>query len=182
MGSYLPKTAIFDAPATVTPVVGSFSTANTQTPTGLGDSNKITLSYGPGGNTDDNSASVSPDGIITFNEDSDFEITFRVATARNTSGAEAVLLARMMYAEDGNPANAIQKANSGMMGIESDKIHGKLMHHLHITPTVGGILWVEFARDEAGTNDGFVSTRQPTGTLSSWNDTASSSCVIYKAA
>jgi len=69
-----------------------------------------------------------------------------------------------------------------MMGIESDKIHGNLTHHLHITPVAGGILWVEVARDEAGANDGYVSTRQPTATLAFWNNTASASCVIYKAA
>ena len=171
---------ISTSPLLKSQVIANFQDATKQEPTGLGIDGMVTVKFGPAMSSNDNELSIDENGIITFDVDDNFNFYFTTHASRSGNGPEAILLVRLMYAADGIVENAVQISNTGIMGLIDKKVHGKQNYHLDLDVVAGSKMWVEMARDEAGDDDGYIDTLQPSGTLASWNQTTSAVCIISK--
>ena len=171
-------------PIVVTDDLGLFESFSTQDPTGGGDAGKIIVNYGTGGSTINGEFTVNPDGTCITNPPSNgeqyqFRIVFRIG--RTGASGNSVPIIRFMYSADGIAANAVQVGSSASVLIDDDDTVWREVFDINFAPEVGSVFFVEFARDEAGSNSGSIMAPQPTGTLSSWNSVPTSRMLIRKA-
>lgn len=161
--------------------IGTFETSATQNPTSRGDSGKIRVNFGAGGNTTGNEFTIAADGTITTNtggEQYQFELMFRVG--RTGAAGVSILVGRFMYASDGIEANAIQVGPTSVFELDNANAIFPESVVRHVAPATGSKIWFDIARDEDGNNSGGLLTVQPTGTLSGWNASNSASLQIEK--
>lgn len=161
--------------------LGVFSTTATQTPTGLGDAGKIRVNFGAGGDTDGGEFTVAPDGLITCNTNSaqyDFDVAFRIA--RNGAAGVSEIMGRFMYAADGVEANGVQVGDTFAVKIDDDDTVWRERLSLKFSPTVGGVMWFEMARNPGANNSGQLETVQPAGDIAGWNPSNTASLTISK--
>lgn len=161
--------------------IGTFETGTTQNPTGLGETNKIRVSFGAGGNTSGNEFTMAADGTLTCNTGGDqYQLEFMFRVGRTGAAGVSIIVGRLMYAADGVEANAVQAGPSTVIEVDNQNIIFPEFIIRHIKPATGSKLWVEIARDEAGNNSGGLLTVQPSATLAGWNDSNSASLTIEK--
>ncbi|WPH64805.1 hypothetical protein [Vibrio phage vB_VpaP_SJSY21] len=159
--------------------VGYFSTTSTQEPSGLGASNSLVLSFGPGGITSDGEFLVGSDGIIerlSGDDQIDMEIILRFT--RDTNAGEARMVARLMHAPDG--VNFVQLKDTFGAILDSSENLGRETFSLKLNLAEGSKTYVEIARDPAGRDTGGIGTFELTGDLATWAPVPSASLDILK--
>lgn len=167
--------------ALISTEIGEFRTSTTQNPTGLGDTGKIKVNFGIGGDTQSHEFSVSSGGVVTCNTDNiqyDIDLTLRIG--RTGAAGVSILLGRLMYADDGIEANAVQVNSTSVTEIDDQDTIWREEFKFRLEPSSGAIFWIEIARDEAGNNSGGILTVQPTATLASWNPSDSARITFNK--
>jgi len=164
-------------------IIGSFSTEADQAPTGLGLAGAITVNYGVGGPTDGGEFNITAGGLITAQANSlEDQYNFIVGLRIGRSGAAmiSIPMLRLMYAVDGIVGNAIQLGGTFSVEIEDANTTWREAFDLNFSPVIGSILFIEYARDEAGADSGGLQAAQPTGTISTWNPVATSALAIFR--
>lgn len=158
--------------------IANFESQLTQEPTGLGDSNKIKLTFGGGGTSTDGLLTMASTGITTFHKGGfQYAIRLAVRLGRSNATGESIIGIRFMYAADGVEGNAVQIGPTLITMIDNQKSIWPEIFYFNFDPAEGSILWAEIGRDESGDNSGGVLTVQPTGSMSSWEE--SNSCSVY---
>ena len=160
-------------------VIGTFDTTETQEPTGSGVDGVIQIHFGDGGVTENGEFTVDSDGTITCNKNSvqyHFETDARFR--RSGQGGVSDLIARMLYAEDGE--SFVQIGNTFGARVDDADTVWRESYDIKFSPAVGSKIKFEFGRDEDGNNSGEIGTFQPTDTLSGWNPVHSAQLVISK--
>ncbi len=160
-------------------LLGRFSTAAPQNPTGRGASGSIVINYGVGGSTSGGEFDIDAGGVVTCNMNSiqyDFEVTLRID--RTGGGGNSEIMARMMYAENG--VDFVQSGGTFNVRIDDDDTVWREGVSLKFSPAVGSKIYIELARDESGSNSGGLGATQPSGTLSGWNPVGVATLDILK--
>lgn len=159
--------------------IGTFSTTESQAPSSEGAGGAIIVHFGEGGDTTGGEFSISPDGDILCNQNSQ-QYSIDIAFRFQRQGANGVshLVGRMVYASDGINFGQI----GDTFGIEVDDADTVWREAFNLTfsPMVGSIIRFEFARDALSSNSGELGTFQPTGDLTSWRPIPSASLEISK--
>lgn len=164
-------------------LVAFFTTVSAQNPTGLGDANKIKINFGAGGVSDNGEFNVGADGVVeTLLNSTQYTIQLTMRISRTGGAGVAIVMARLMYAEDGIEGNAVQSGGTFGVKIDDADTIWREVVTFDFIPAVGSKFWFELARDDAGNNSGGLLSAQPTGTLLSagWNPVASATLEIFK--
>lgn len=149
-------------------LIGAFADPVQQDPAGQGHANRAMISFGPGGTTDNGEFTVDATGLFTTNPQSlgkQYLMEAVLRVGRMSNPGVAIPMIRLMYAPDGNPANAFQFGFSASSVIDDSTTVWREAFSVFLSPVVGSVFFMEFARDEAGNNDGSMLAAQPTGSL-----------------
>lgn len=165
--------------------LGLFATSVDQEPTGLGQSGAITINYGVGGTTSGGEFSISAGGVITalapsMGRQFHFLVTLRIG--RTGAAMISIPMLRAMHSADGIVGNAVQFGSSFSVEIEDASTTWREAFNLDFAPAIGSVTFIEFARDESGSDFGGLQAPQPTGTLSSWDAVSTSELQISRRA
>lgn len=161
--------------------IGVFETSSTQTPPGLGDTNKIQVSFGPGGSTTGNEITVDAAGLATVNPEArgrQFRLEASLRISRTSANGVSIPLIWFMYAADGIQGNAVQVGGTFSARIDDQDTTARETFDLSFTPAVGSVFFLYFARDEAGVDSGDLFAPQPSGTLAGLNPVATARLTI----
>lgn len=162
--------------------IGLFASTATQNPTGSGQSSIIQVEFGAGGNTTGNEFTVDSAGLVTCNSGGlpyEFEIVIRLERAGLVGVSE--LMARLMYAADGVPANAVQVKNTFGVRLNNQNTIWREGVRIDATPATGSIFFVQLARNPGTVVEaGGIGAFQPAGDLTDWNQINSASIEITR--
>lgn len=162
--------------------LGLFASSATQNPTGSGQSSIIQVEFGDGGITANGEFTVASDGTITCNEGGKpYEFEFVLRLERTGLIGVSELMARLMYAPDGNPANAVQVKNTFGVRLNNQNTIWREGVKVDARPVTGSIFFVQLARNPGTVVEaGGIGAFQPTGDLSDWNQINSASIEISR--
>lgn len=158
--------------------IGDFRTSDTQSPSGLGDANKVIVHYGAGGNTSGNEFSLGADGILTCNANSkQYRFNLVISYIRSGSAGISELLTRMMYAPNG--IDFVQVGGTSALRINDTDTVWREEFAVMFSPAVGSKLKIEVARNNGSVDAGDIGIYQPSGDLTGWNPAPSALLRIF---
>jgi len=163
---------------------GRFISEVQQSPTGLGLSNSIVVTYGDGGTTSDGSYTVLPVGdpnagkVICNKGEAQREFGLTLRVGRQGAGGESEVVAWLMYAEDGIVANAVQQGSTFTEVVDNARIFSPVNFKSQLRPATGSILWIQLARNNGSNDSGGLYTLELLGDLSTLNPSPSATLSI----
>ena len=142
-------------------------------PVGLGDANKVNVTYGAAQGVITDPVSLSANGEITFTTIDSYWISFYFQFGRTTSSGTSNLVLRSVG--DGTPIGTVisEKVTN------PDDTKGIELHIPFTPPYVPFVLKGEIMRDTNGANDGGLVPYQPVETVGGWSARAAPSASIF---
>ena len=139
-----------------------------QEPVSTGAAGKINVTFGTGGNSINNEMTLTTAGDFVFNvADLTYILILSGRIGRRGTAGTSITMARVCYSALGDKTDTVELGTTRVISLDSGDISLLMTFEYEVKPANGSKIWIELARDEAGTNEGglLVSDVQPTGTL-----------------
>lgn len=142
----------------------------TQEPTGLGDTNAIQVTFGPGAGGVSLPLTLGADGSLTVNETGLYRIKIALQFGRSGASGTSVLMFRVLL-------NGTQAGRSVVTKLSNADVTSYFENDTWIYLPAGAVLSFEVTRDSAGSDFGGLFYTAASG---SWNDAPSAALRVER--